>query len=296
MILLTGATGFIGQHLLKDLCLKYGAEKIVLISSKHIPGIKTILRKGCQIVDSESKDVLDCISKINVVIHLGAFIPKNNDELKNDIESDQNVRFTENLCNLKFAKISQFIFVSSVDVYAVSEVICEDTGLKPLTNYAKSKLACENLLLSWKEKFKIDLLILRLGHTYGPGEAGFSKVIPSTFKKIMNDEKVEIWGTGSQIRSFIFVKDVTKAIIQSIETKISNSIINLVSSKSISISDLIKLIVKISNSSTEVLYKQEEQKTDNLLFDNSLMRAILNVEETDLEVGLREEWQYFQNI
>ena len=135
-VLLTGSTGFIGSSLITY--LEENSPKslndILVLSSVQHPKLKTILYDVNSFILSEIIDVTS-------VIHLGAFIPKNNIEV-NDIERcTSNITFTKNLLNTLPTTIDKFIFISTTDVYKKINLINEDSIVEPAGLYGWSKLS-----------------------------------------------------------------------------------------------------------------------------------------------------------
>ena len=136
---------------------------------------------------------------------------------------------------------------------------------------------------------------LRIGHVYGPGEEKYKKVLPIAIQNILEDNPVELWGDGSDLRSFIFIEDVVEAILNSLEVPEKNLDINVVSGISVSIHDLLYKIIDISGKQVRVDRKESNHKKRDLVFDNSLLLKTLLKKETDLMQGLKIEYEYMKN-
>jgi nucleoside-diphosphate-sugar epimerase len=137
---------------------------------------------------------------------------------------------------------------------------------------------------------------LRIGHVYGPGEEAYLKIIPETFKKIINKESVKIWGTGEDLRSFIYIDDVVEATINAIDLDEEVGVINVVGSQAISIKELVSKIIDITGHNHTIEYISTNEKPRNLSFNNSKLVKYLLKKETDLDVGLTNEYNYFLNL
>src|SRR5690606_10788804 len=145
--------------------------------------------------------------------------------------------FTDNILRLVFSNLSRIIYLSTLDVYDGKGVISEQSCVKPVSLYGMSKFYCEELIKEYARSRNIEYMNLRVGHVYGPGEEEYQKVLPLTVNKILAGEPVEIWGGGSELRSFIYIEDVIKAIINSLSHVPANIDINIVSGRFISIRD-----------------------------------------------------------
>lgn len=290
ILLITGSTGFIGKHILKHLENNYADMcDIVLLSSISHDFFKTILHNDYTFTKNDFYKM--GINHVDIVLHIGAFTPKSGTEA-NDIEkSNSNIFSTkyllDNLPNLP----SQFIFLSTLDVYGrIDTVISEESQVNPLTMYGWSKLYCEKMIESWASEHNVTIQILRVGHIYGKGEEAYKKVIPVTIEKIKNGKNPQIFGSGEEKRSFLHVKDVCYFIMKSLELKTYEGVINLCSSTPYSIREIIEILLKISNSKLQIEYKQTQAKGIDLVFDTSKMHRLLGYEQINIEEGLSNEY------
>lgn len=292
MILLTGASGFIGKHLLLQLIKKYGKSNVIALTSRPIDECNYILHNNFQF----DPDFLINHGYINIktIIHAGAFTPKNGSQANDVNLSNSNIYSTEKLLNLTLPYVRNFIFLSTLDVYDNAEIISENTSEKPISLYGFSKLYCEKMVEQWGIKNNKVAQILRIGHVYGPGEEAYQKIIPISINKILNKESLQIWGTGNELRSFIYINDVVNAIINSLEITEGLGIINLVSNQSISINELISKLIKISKKEVEIINIPTNLSSRSLVFDNTKMINWLLKKETNLDDGLNEEFEYMK--
>ena len=197
------------------------------------------------------------ISKIDVLILLGSYTPKSNSaqELERVFDSINNIKSIFDSLIQVPAKI---IFTSTLDVYKNSEdIINEDSPISPLSFYGASKYFLESYVKSWSESNKVIYQILRLGHIYGPGEEAYKKLIPISIKKIINNETPTLYSDGSDLRSFLYVEDCCRLILKSISLEKSEGPINIVSSKSKSIKEIVSILCKFKsdNLQPEILNK-----------------------------------------
>lgn len=289
MILLTGATGFVGRHLLDGLLLKYGPGEIVAYTRSPIAGVKCICHNG---YEAESFDFLAMgLGDIETILHAGAFIPKNNTESDNQVLADLNVFVTNCLLKARLPNLKRFVYLSTVDVYAPGVVIDESSPLGSMNPYSRSKLLGEELVKEWAKMQGNIGQVLRLGHVYGPGEEKFRKIIPETMRRIINGQPLCVFGTGKQRRSFIYVKDASRAILAALDLERNIEPINIAGCYSISMDELIKLITEISDTKpiVEIVPSSDER---DLVFDTSKMRKYLLANEIPLHDGLKMEWDY----
>ena len=175
MILLTGATGFVGGHLLDALVDTFGSENIVALTSKPITKCRFLLHNGYSYVDDFF--IKTDFADIDTIIHAGAFIPKSGAESNDILNCNSNILSTTRLITSTLHKIQKFIFLSTIDVYGCANTITEDTVTEPISLYGYSKLYCEKLITIWATQKSLNHQILRIGHVYGPGEEKYKKII-----------------------------------------------------------------------------------------------------------------------
>jgi nucleoside-diphosphate-sugar epimerase len=294
MILLTGCSGFIGKHLLNALINNFGKSHLLCLTSKPITDSAYLLHQNYQF--SPNYFVQNGYNNIETIIHAGAFTPKNGAEANSITLSNTNINNTFNLLSAQFPALKQVIFLSTLDVYDHAEIISEVSPEKPVSLYGYSKLYGEKMLEQWGIQNKIKTQILRIGHVYGPGEEAYQKIIPVTIKKVLTQQPVELWGAGEELRSFIYINDVVNAIINTLALNEQVGVINIVGGKAITVANLVEKICKLSDYKVEVTKIKTDKPGRNLTFDNSKMKKYLLANETELEVGLKEEFNYMKNL
>jgi UDP-glucose 4-epimerase len=293
MILVTGSSGFIGSNMLDFLSQKFGQEKIVLLSSKPNPKYKTLVYENLVL------DTPKLLKNLNfsIVIHLGAFIPKESNNA-NDINGCfSNIISTKVLADSVFQRLQKFIFISTVDVYpSTDNKILETIIPQPISLYGHSKLFCEKMILNWGAQNNIDVIILRVGHVFGPGEHNYKKLIPEVIKNILRGGQVTVFGDGTDIRSFIYVDDISRAILSAIDYKGDIKVFNLVSADQFSILEIVNEIIKISGKNIKLVHKPSTSKPRNLVFDNSLMVKYLYKPQVNFRDGLKNEFEQIKSL
>ncbi len=292
MILVTGASGFIGKRLIQRLGQTLGRENIIALTSTPVDGFQSVIHDDFKI----NIDEKEWTSKIKYIIHAASFIPKNLGENNNIELCNKSIKFLQDILYISFPSLEKFILLSSIDVYANSELISEESPLNPHSLYAHSKLYAEKMVEIRLGELKVPFQILRLGHIYGPGEEKFQKVIPITIKKILNNEPLELFGDGKELRTFIYIDDLIESIIISISLPNEIGIINIVGSKPISIKELLEKLLKISNKIIPVKNIKASNSIRNLTFDNTKFKKYFNISETNIDFGLEKEYNYFMDI
>jgi nucleoside-diphosphate-sugar epimerase len=291
MILLTGTGGFIGKHLVEFITSQYPHIQLVALTNSNIKNVHCINHN--EYTYDLSNFPKKIIKGIEVIVHLGAFIPKSRMESDDIIMCNKNISSTQSLLGLELPSLKKVVYISSIDVYDnTNHIIDERTATKPGTLYGWSKLYCEKMVQSRCDALNIETTILRLGHVYGPGEEFYQKLMPVTMKTILAGQSPVVFGDGSDLRSFIYVGDVVRTITAAIENQIDANIINVVHHESHTILETVQKIIAISHKNISIQFKAGSSIKRNLMFDNGRLRKKLCPSLTNIDEGLKLEWQH----
>jgi len=261
--LITGGAGFIGSWVTDDL-IKKGLEVVVL--DNLLTGRKENLNKNAEFykIDINDKKICEIFEeeKPDYVFHLAAQINVR-ESIKNPLkDAEANILGSLNLLNACVKnKIKKFIFSSSGGaIYSPDSKIptAEKEVENPLTPYGISKLTVEKYLGFYGNIHGLDYASLRYSNVYGPrqnskGEAG---VVAVFIDKILNKECPVINGSGKQTRDYVYVKDVSKANILSLNKNISG-VYNLSTGYETSVNELFSKISKSLNSKIKKIHGPE---------------------------------------
>jgi nucleoside-diphosphate-sugar epimerase len=295
MILLTGASGFIGSALLQAFKEKYGYNNVVALTTKPIDGYRCLQHNNYDF--EEDYFIKNGFESIEIIVHAGAFIPKDAKETNAIEKCNQNIASTFKLISSKLPLLKKIIFLSTVDVYKDSKKqISELSEVKPQTLYAASKLYCESMINTWAAQNDIESVILRIGHVFGPGEQKYKKLIPEMMRNIIHGNELTIFGTGKDIRSFIYIDDVTNAIVSSLDDRIMGSTINVVSDIPITIRQVVDTIIKTTGKNIIPKKIASSHQKRVLIFDNSIMKKHLYSPKMLFVEGIKKEWEAFKLI
>lgn len=294
MILLTGASGFIGQQLLKRLVSLYGPENVIALTSQPIEICKYVLHSNYRF--SKEIFISNGFHEISTIIHAGAFTPKSGSDANNIEKCISNISNTAKLLNAELPSLNKVIFLSTIDVYGADNPIHEQSPVSPISLYGYSKLFCEQLIEKWADQHSKICQVLRVGHVYGPGEEEYKKLIPELMRRLINGKNITLYGEGHEIRSFIFISDIIDAIISSLNKNKYLGPVNLVGEEQISVRALIKKLVMISKKSVGVEQKEALSEPRDLIFCNTKLKKELTIPKMSLDEGLKTEWDYMQSI
>jgi nucleoside-diphosphate-sugar epimerase len=179
MVLLTGASGFIGKHLLAALISKYGKDNVLALTSAPLTDCRYLLHLDYSFGSGYFADN-GYADSITTIIHAGAFTPKNSAQANDWKQSNSNIHNTAVLLEADLPRLEKFIYLSTLDVYGNDEIISENSTVAPASLYGHSKLYGEKMVTAWANDKKVFAQILRVGHVYGPGEEAYQKIIPVT--------------------------------------------------------------------------------------------------------------------
>ena len=217
-----GGCGFIGINLVEKLLNGTNYEIIVL--DNLYTGSEEELRKVS--INFETRvsfirgditnetDVDRAIQGCSAVVNLAAQVGVM-DSIKDPIfDAKINIFGTVNLLNSCVSNnVKHFITASSAAPLGKQIPPVNEKSLPlPLSPYGSSKLASEAYCSSFSECYKIDTTVLRFSNVFGPRSLGKTSVLSVFLKKIINEERVKIYGDGSQTRDFIYVDDICQSI------------------------------------------------------------------------------------
>lgn len=288
MILLTGASGFIGRNLLKGL----RDFEVTAYSSREIENSRYLLRDN-EYSPVSRKDFMDIQNSIEYIVHAGAYVPKNAQSEKDIDKITKNITHTQKLISFEYPKLKKFIYLSTLDVYKhTNQLITEESDISPSSLYAQSKYYSERMIQAWGERSGIPNQILRLGHVYGPGEDSYDKFIPKMMKDILKCNEVTVKNVLQNRRCYIYIQDVVDGIISAIK-KDSCDTYNIVGNTNYTLQEILNLIITLSNSSVTIK-KSNESNGRDFAFDNTKMIEELFRPKYDIAEGLKMEWEYFK--
>lgn len=302
-VLVTGASGFIGTHLVERLSQESGL-RLILLSRRAPQKVRSSdlwLSVSLHEVSPESWSSVG-VKNIDLVFHLGAFIPKSSAEgdRVEDVFRD-NLKGTKSLLESLPTPPERIIFSSTVDVYAEApegEVIRESSPVAPSNLYGASKLFCEQMIRTYAREHGCDYAILRYGHIFGPGEEAYKKLIPQTIRQLLLGDSPVLYGDGLAERDFLYVEDAIEATIRAAISSFKElGPTNIVSGESHSLRNIVSLLIKMAACDTEIKYLANLPRGRSLRFDNTLMRKFLGAWDfVDIAVGLEREVEYFRAI
>ena len=266
-VLITGADGFIGSHL-TELLVESGYEVRALAQYNSFNNWGWLENIRCkdeiEIISGDIRDPFFCknISRdVDAIFHLAALIAIPYSYEAPSSYVDTNIQGTLNICQAGLENnVKKIIHTSTSEVYGTAKYvpIDEDHPLQPQSPYSASKIAADNMAMSYFNAFNLPLTIARPCNTYGPRQSARA-VIPTIILQIANGAKEIKLGDLSPTRDFNYVIDTCQAFISILESKNTlGEVINIGSNTEISIKDTLQVIKDLMSS--EVVFVEDKDR------------------------------------
>jgi NAD dependent epimerase/dehydratase len=309
-VLVTGADGFIGSHLVEMLVEK-NAEVTALSYYNSFNNWGWLEQVGCKekikIISGDIRDSHYCNSitkDIDIVFHLAALIAIPYSYEAPDSYIDTNIKGTLNICHSVLANhCERLIHTSTSEVYGTGQYvpIDEKHPLQPQSPYSASKIGADSIALSLYNAFELPITIARPFNTYGPRQSARA-VIPTMISQMASGKKQIELGDLSPTRDFNYVLDTCRGFIALAECdRCNGEVVNIGSNFEISVGDTLELIKKLMNSDVEILIDEkrlrpEKSEVKRLWCDNTKINLLTGFKpKYSLEEGLRKTIDWFTN-
>lgn len=307
-VLVTGADGFIGSHLVELLLANdFQVTALAQYNSFNFWGwLESIPNhENLNIISGDIRDPHFCqkiTRDIDVVFHLAALIaiPYSYSAPQSYVET--NVTGTLNLCQSALDNnVSRFIHTSTSEVYgtALYVPIDEKHPLQAQSPYSASKIGADAMAMSFYNAFNLPLSIVRPFNTYGPRQSARA-IIPTIISQIANGEQKIKLGDLSPTRDFNYVTDTCRGFLAVAESeKTIGEVVNVGSNFEISMADTLNLIKDIMQSDVEFVtdeqrIRPEKSEVFRLWCDNKKMVALTGFKpEFSIKQGLIETVNWF---
>jgi nucleoside-diphosphate-sugar epimerase len=301
VILVTGATGFIGRHVVRRLENVAGTRLVLLARSPIQVNGATIVKAALEDLKPETWRKAG-IERFNAVLHLGAFTPKTRDNADCvDAIYRSNLIGSRALLNSLPTAPDTIVFSSTIDVYATGangNVLDETSPIGPTSLYGSSKFFCEQLVTNYARTHACRAAVLRYGHIHGPGEEAYGKLIPHTIRQLLRHEAPIVYGDGSAERDVLFVKDAVEATVRAVVSRDPQpGPINIVRGTSTPIREIVEILARLTDFRGAVRFREDRPAGHSLRFDNRRMRGSLGTWSlVSLEDGLRQQVDHVKKL
>ncbi len=307
-VLVTGAAGFVGSHLC-DLFISKGF-KVIGFDSFISGNLKNIEHLSCSdkftFMNFDVTKEAKLNFRVDLILHF-ASLASPVYYMNFPVETLLvNSIGTLNMIRLAKDNNARFVFASTSEVYGDPLIHPQVEGYFGNVNpvglrsvYDEGKRFAESLTMAYFRKYSLDTRILRIFNTYGPRmRPDDGRVIPNFIVKALKNEDIEVYGDGSQTRSFCYVDDLVKGIFGvAIEEGINGEIVNLGNPEEVGILDLANLIKEITNSKSRIISKEPvSDDPKRRCPDISKVRRLTGWEpKVSLRKGLARTVEYFKS-
>ena len=307
-ILVTGADGFIGSHLVEMLVRKgFDVTALSQYNSFNNWGwLEDVeCREVVRIVSGDVRDPYFCkqVTKgIDVVYHLAALIAIPYSYIAPDSYVDVNVKGTLNICQAAMENgVSRVVHTSTSEVYGTAQYVPIDEchPLQAQSPYSASKIAADAMAMSFYNSFALPLTIARPFNTYGPRQSARA-VIPTIISQIASGMKQIKLGDVTPTRDFNYVEDTCRGFIELAGCdQALGKVVNIGSNYEISVGDTLRLIRELMGANVEFItdsqrIRPEKSEVFRLWCDNSLIKRLTGFKpEYSIEAGLKKTIAWF---
>ena len=252
-LLVTGGAGFIGSNFVRSIIASPKYEKITVLDSLTYAGNLNNLKshgnsKKFNFIKGDicNLEIVSEVTKgIDVIINFAAESHVDR-SISNPYQFlNTNVLGTQSLLDAALKnKVAKFIQISTDEVYGSIEEgsWTEDWPLSPNSPYSASKASADLLVLSYYKTFGLDVSITRCSNNYGPYQFP-EKVIPLFVTNLLQNKKIPIYGTGNNIRDWIYVEDHCSGIEKTIELGKPGHVYNFGGGNEVTNFELAKIIL-----------------------------------------------------
>ncbi|OGO47012.1 MAG: hypothetical protein A2W34_08450 [Chloroflexi bacterium RBG_16_64_32] len=250
-VLVTGGAGFIGSHLVRALLAR---DDDVLVLDDLSTGARANLADlpmELLVADlAEADQARAATHGVDAVFHLGAMI-----SVPASLENPASCYRTNVLGSLhvleaaRREQVRRVVLASSCAVYGDHDgPVAEDAASRPMSPYASSKLAMEDLARLYTSAFGLQTVCLRFFNVYGPRQdihSPYAAVIPLFIEALLDGRPPTIYGDGEQSRDFVFVEDVVQAMLEASEAAVGGQVFNVGQGQSRTVLELAEALAAI---------------------------------------------------
>ncbi len=305
-VLVTGATGFIGSHLSRNL-VNAGAEVHAVTSTVssvyplRLSAIRDdiVLHEGC-LTDRSAMDKIAADVRPQYVFHLGAFTHVGKSWQRVDECIQSNVQGTVNLLQaLDRHGYERFVYTGTSEIYGDIDVPFRETAsVRPISPYSVSKYAGECYCRMFHQGRDYPIVMLRPFNAYGPSQTP-DRIIPEVIVRALRGERI-LTSTGVQTREFNYVEDLADGFMKAATAPdVEGETINLGCGDEVTIRDLVETILDLLGNPVEADFGAVPHRPTEIwrmYCDSSKARSMLDWEPVhSLRDGLAKTIDWYRN-
>lgn len=309
-VLVTGGAGFIGGNFVKYMVKKYPNYKVYnldlltyagdLMKHQEIECEKNYHFIKADITDSERMLNLFNKEKFDYVVHFAAESHVDRSISNPEIFVNTNILGTQVLLDVALKNgITKFIHISTDEVYGDTELdssglFTEDSKLNPSSPYSASKASSDLLVSAYYKTFGLPVNIIRSSNNYGPYQFP-EKLIPLTISCLLNNQKVPVYGSGGNIRDWLYVYDFCSAIDLVLHKGVSGEIYNVGGNNERTNLEVVKTIINhLGKTDDFIEFVQDRPAHDKrYAIDSSKIQKLGWVPTTTFETGIAQTIQWY---
>ncbi len=310
-ILVTGGAGNVGGALVEKLVQDKTNFVVVVddLSTGYLSKLPSSEHENWKFIKADVNNYRE-ISAImlaynfHYVFHFAAVVGVLRTQ-ENPVSVLNDISGIKHILNLsKNSSVKHVFFSSSSEVYGEPVELPQHEHRTPLNSrvpYAVVKNVGESFLKSYHQEFGLTYTIFRFFNTYGPNQS--TDFVVSRFLSLaLKGEDITIYGDGSQTRTFTYIDDNIDTIVSIMNNRLlENDVINIGSDKLMTVLDLAKLVIKLTNSKSQIVHLPPLKEGDMTRRqpDNTKMKEILGRELISVEEGIKRmmaSQKYLQSI
>lgn len=307
-IMVTGGAGFLGTNL--TLSLTQNSKNFINIidnlSTSSAINIKNIKSNNINFIENDICSPINVDGSWDEIYHLAC--PASPVQYQKNPLATLFTSFlgTKNVLEFALKHNCRVLFTSTSEVYGDPSITPQNeiyngnvNILGPRSCYDEGKRAAETLCFEYKNKYNLDIRIVRLFNTYGPYMAvNDGRLISNIIIQALRGDDLTIFGNGKQTRSFCYVDDLIIGLKKAMSSDIFSNPINLGNPNEIQIIEAVEKIKDLTNSKSEIIFKHEAiDDPQQRRPDISKAEKYLGWKpKTKLEDGLLETINYFDSI
>ena len=304
-MLITGGAGFIGSNFVHYIAKTYPEREIAVLDKLTYAGNKENLQDIWSKVKfvkgdiTERKDVekvaedCDCVVNFAAETHVDRSIVEAGTFVLTDVLGTYNL-----LEAARKFEIPRFEQISTDEVYGHIHAgsFREEDKLNPRNPYSASKAGAELLCRSYFETYGLPIVITRSSNNYGPYQHP-EKLIPKTIIYATLNKRIPVYGTGENVRDWIYVEDNCAAIDLVLEKGEAGQAYNIAAQQELKNIDVVKMILKLSGRSEGLMEFVKDRPGHDVRYSLSIdkMLRLGWKPKTKFEEGIRKTLKWYQN-